>query len=213
MTALHTERSKNESIVCKKIMEINNEFALREVQLVKDVVNKVYIYRDGFNAAIAIQETLLVTESKALEYEKLYTTNRRPEDLSNQRLLESEANDSQNKLNLLLKRVEIVDSELRETVKSINISNETYSQEINALYTVMEQQKLILENLVLSPIERLIIDSPVSFKSNQLSKANLANETIDTWANVRTTSHRSMNSTESSHNSSPSSSPRGERIR
>lgn len=86
----------------------------------------------------------------------------------------------------------------------------------------MKKQTLIQENLVLTPIEKLIVNSPVSFNSNQLSTVNLYQETRQLMANMKTMRPGSMNSTEStpvsspasspmsSHTSTPSSSPRGE---
>jgi hypothetical protein len=110
--------------------------------------------------------------------------------------------------------MEVADGELRETVDLINISNATYSKEINDLYAVMEEQKLILERLVLTPIERLVANSPVSFSKNRLSSVNLVKDTIGTMETMGNYSRlQRSQSTESSPasspNSTPSSSPRG----
>jgi hypothetical protein len=107
ITALHTERSRNEEIARKKIIEITNEFGIRKTQLVKQIVNKVFVYRDALNEAVSIQETLIVSEGKALDYEKLYTASKNQEDLRNQRILENEAKENNKKLTIILKRVGI----------------------------------------------------------------------------------------------------------
>jgi|ERR1700677_481095 len=219
MTSLHTERSRNEELGRKKIIEINNDFTIREVKFVKEVVSKVYEYKEALGESAIIAESILINNSKALEHEKLYTANKLKEDLRNQRLFESEVNDSQTKLSQVYERITVIDRELRETVKNINISNENYSEQINAIYTGMEEQKLVIEKLVLTPIEKFIVNSPVSFQS-KLSKVKIVKsytESNDLMANI-TRSQRG-NSTESSpasspmssHTSTPSSSPRGEK--
>ena len=219
MTAMHTERSRNEMQARTKIIEINNQFTVRELKLVKQVVNKVYEFKDALGESAIIAESILIHDSKALEHEKLYTVSKRPEDLRNQRLYESEVNENQKKLTLVYDKITLIDRELRETGNEINLTNETYREDINAVYKVMHEQQLINEALVLTPIERLVITSPVSFKSN-LSKANIVKsytETKELLANI--TRSQRVNSTESSpasspmssHTSSPSSSPRGEK--
>jgi hypothetical protein len=73
----------------------------RKVKLVKLIVNKVYAYKAALNETAVIQETLMTSDAKALEYEKLYTVSKRAEDLRNQRILESEADDSKKQLSIV----------------------------------------------------------------------------------------------------------------
>jgi hypothetical protein len=85
----------------------------------------------------------------------------------------------------------------------------------------MKEQQLITEELVLTPIERLIIDTPVSFKMKTSFKDDIGKGTLEIMGNI--TRNQRGSSTESSPasspmsshnttpNTSPNASPRGEK--
>jgi hypothetical protein len=221
VVSMHTERSRHDEEARTKIIKINKEFGASKVKQIRQVVDKVNEYRDAIDEATKIHERLLACNSNAIEHAKLYDANKLKNDKHNQRTLEAAAAEYEKELAILHERVKIANVGLKETVKDINTSNTKYRDDINAVYTVMKEQQLITEELVLTPIERLIIDTPVSFKMKTSFKDDIGKGTLEIMGNI--TRNQRGSSTESSPasspmsshnttpNTSPNASPRGEK--
>jgi chromosome segregation ATPase len=150
----------NQSMAKIADLHIKQEFIAGNYEIIRNMVQTIYEYKTTINKVNELEQSIFVLEAQATDYGILYSKSKKQNDLANQRLSESYANDrkaeltnvndkllkQEKNLNILIQNIDINVQKFNEDSKNINEQITTAAQRLNS------------DIKPLTPIERLTFD-------------------------------------------------------